>query len=93
MPMRIEATSITNATAGELLAEGTAAIARGEVDFDLSAVTEIDTAAIALLLDWQRQALARGSRLRLSGVPADIASLAELYGVDELLHLDGQRPA
>ena len=91
--MRIEATSITNANAGELLAGGAAAIARGEVDFDLSAVTEIDTAAIALLLDWQRQALARGSRLRLSGVPAGIASLAKLYGVDELLHLDGQRPA
>jgi hypothetical protein len=48
--MRIEATSITNANAGELLAEGSAAIARGDFAFDLQAVTEVDTAAIALLL-------------------------------------------
>jgi phospholipid transport system transporter-binding protein len=53
--MRIEATSITNANAGELLAEGSAAIARGDFAFDLQAVTEVDTAAIALLLAWQRR--------------------------------------
>ncbi len=87
--MKIAATSITNANAGELLAEGAAAIARGEFDFDLSAVTEVDSAAVALLLEWQRQAVARGGRLALSGVPADIASLAKLYGVDALLDLGG----
>jgi phospholipid transport system transporter-binding protein len=87
--MNIEATSITNANAGELLAEGSAAIARGDFAFDLKSVTEVDTAAVALLLEWQRQAIARGGRLALAGVPADIASLARLYGVDELLDLGG----
>jgi phospholipid transport system transporter-binding protein len=91
--MRIEATSITNANAGELLAEGSAAIARGDFAFDLQAVTEVDTAAIALLLAWQRQAIAGGGRLRLAGVPADIASLASLYGVDGLLDLHGSAEA
>lgn len=85
--MKIAVTSITNANAGELLAEGAAAIARGEFEFDLSAVAEVDSAAVALLLEWQRQAVARGGRLALSGVPADIASLAKLYGVDSLLDL------
>jgi len=89
--MRIAATSITNASAGELLGEGLAAIGRGDLEVDLAAVTEVDTAAIALLLEWQRQAAASGGRLRLSGVPADIASLAKLYGVDGLLGLDEQR--
>jgi len=89
--MKLEATSITNATAGELLAEGAAAIARGDFAFDLAAVAEVDTAAVALLLEWQRQAAARGGRLLLSGVPADIASLARLYGVGELLDLGEQR--
>jgi ABC-type transporter Mla MlaB component len=56
-------------------------------------VTEVDTAVIALLLEWQRQAVARGGRLVFSGVPADIDSLARLYGVDRLLALDGQRAA
>jgi phospholipid transport system transporter-binding protein len=91
--MNIEATSITNANAGELLGVGNAAIARGEFAFDLASVTEVDTAAIALLLEWQRQAIAQGSRLALSSVPADIASLARLYGVDGLLDLAGQAAA
>ena len=85
--MIVEARSITNANAGELLVSGSAAIARGELAFDLSAVAEVDTAAIALLLEWQRQAIARGGRLALSGVPADVVSLARLYGVDGLLGL------
>lgn len=89
--MKIAATSITNANAGDLLAEGWSAIERGEFAFDLSAVTEVDTAAIALLLDWQRRASFRGGRLQFSGVPADIASLAKLYGVDGLLGLGGAR--
>ena len=85
--MRLEATSINNANAVELLAAGSAAIAAGDFVFDLQSVTEVDTAAVALLLEWQRQAIARGGRLVLSGVPADVASLARLYGVDGLLDL------
>jgi phospholipid transport system transporter-binding protein len=88
--MKIAAASITNANAASVLAEGAAAIERGDLAFDLGAVAEVDTAAIALLLEWQRLAQARGGRLALSGVPADIASLAKLYGVDRLLDLDGQ---
>jgi phospholipid transport system transporter-binding protein len=87
--MKIEATSITNENAGALLAEGATAIAAGDYAVDLTAVAEVDTAAIALLLDWQRQAQSCGGKLALSGVPADISSLAKLYGVDGLLGLDG----
>ncbi len=87
--MKIEATAMTNETAGALLAEGAAAIEGGDFAFDLATVVEVDTAAIALLIEWQRQAHARGGKLALSSVPDDIASLAHLYGVDELLGLDG----
>jgi phospholipid transport system transporter-binding protein len=85
--MNIDATSVTNANADDLLAAGSAAIARGEFAFDLSAVREVDSAAVALLLAWQRQAIAAGGRLLLAGVPADVVSLARLYGVDGLLGL------
>ncbi len=88
--MKVEAKSITNANAGELLAAGSGAIARGDLAFDLAAVAEVDSAAVALLLEWQRQAIARGGRLALTGVPADVVSLARLYGVDSLLDLGGQ---
>ena len=87
--MKISAASITNANAGALLAEGATAIGRGDFEVDLAAVTEVDTAAIALLLEWQRQAVSRGGRLAFVGVPAAIASLAKLYGVDGLLSLGG----
>jgi len=91
--MKVAVTSITNANAGEVLLEGLASIANGDFAVDLAAVSEVDTAAIALLLEWQRQAVARGGRLAFSSVPADIESLARLYGVDRLLALDGQRAA
>jgi len=91
--MKVAVTSITNANAGEVLLEGLATIANGDFAVDLAAVTEVDTAAIALLLEWQRQAVARGGRLVFSSVPADIDSLARLYGVDRLLALDDQRAA
>ena len=54
---------------------------------DASALTELDTAAIALLLDCQRQARAAGKPLQLVGAPPKLAQLAALYGVDGLLGL------
>jgi len=86
--VKIAAPSITNANAGDLLVAGAAAIAGGDLAIDLSAVAEVDTAAVALLLEWQRQAQARGARLELAAVPDDVASLARLYGVDGLLGIE-----
>lgn len=50
---------------------------------DLSAVTEVDSAALGLLLEWRRQA--PDSKLHFSHLPAAVLSLAELYGVLDLL--------
>jgi phospholipid transport system transporter-binding protein len=47
----------------------------------------LDSAAVALLLDCQRQALARGKTLRVTGAPAKLGQLARLYGVEALLGL------
>jgi len=54
---------------------------------DASALRELDTAAVALLLDCQRQAHARGLSLQVVGAPPKLAQLARLYGVDALLGL------
>ncbi|MEY3899024.1 MAG: hypothetical protein RI962_179, partial [Pseudomonadota bacterium] len=40
---------------------------------------------IAVLLAWQRAARAAGKTLHISRLPAGLASLATLYGVDRLL--------
>ena len=50
---------------------------------DLAEVTEIDSAAVSLLLEWRRQA--NGSTLRFTNLPAALKSLAELYGVTDLI--------
>jgi phospholipid transport system transporter-binding protein len=70
---------------------GRAAIAAGETDFDLSALTALDSTAVAAMLDWQRHAAAQGKRLRFHGVSASLSSLISLYGVTDLLLADGQR--
>lgn len=54
---------------------------------DASALVELDTAAVAVLLACQRQAQARGKQLRVTGAPEKLGQLAQLYGVSELLGL------
>ena len=52
---------------------------------DASGLQVLDTAALAVLLDCQRQVQALGRRLRITGVPPKLQQLAQLYGVDALL--------
>jgi phospholipid transport system transporter-binding protein len=52
---------------------------------DLKGVDPVDSAGVAILLEWKRRALAEGIKLAFEHVPPTMASLAELYGVDELL--------
>ena len=59
----------------------------GAVAVDASALASFDSSAIALLLELQRQARARGVELSLLHPPAKLAQLAALYGVDGLLGL------
>lgn len=52
---------------------------------DLGAATEIDSSAVALLLEWRREARRRNIELRVVNAPANIKSLGDLYGVSDLL--------
>jgi phospholipid transport system transporter-binding protein len=55
----------------------------GVVDF--GAVTGVDSAAVALALEWLREARRCNVALRFINLPASMRNLAELYGVSELL--------
>lgn len=55
------------------------------LEIDLSAVHEVDTTALSLLFEWQRQAERRGRRLVYSHLPSNLLSLATLYGVLEMI--------
>jgi phospholipid transport system transporter-binding protein len=52
---------------------------------DFSAITGVDSSAVALLLEWRRQALKRGKTLQFVNLPDNLMALAELYGVADLI--------
>lgn len=77
--------SLTIPHARAELEAGLKAIARGEAQFDMASVKEIDSAAVATLLAWQRAARQNGRSLSFSNMPQSLLSLARLYGVDGFL--------
>lgn len=52
---------------------------------DFSRVTAVDSAAVALALEWQRNAAARNVTIALANVPEALRKLANLYGVTDLV--------
>jgi phospholipid transport system transporter-binding protein len=79
--------SLTVDNARTVLAAGLEAIARGQAEFDLGGLANVDSAAVATLVAWQRAARQSGKQLAFIGLPANLRSLVDLYGADELLHL------
>ena len=69
------------------LQAGLLAIAQGQKVFDLSTVSTCDSIAVAILIGWQRAAQEQGVALRFIAVPANLQSLAQLYGVADLLSM------
>ncbi|MGH8640616.1 MAG: STAS domain-containing protein [Burkholderiales bacterium] len=57
---------------------------------DLSGVTEVDSSALSLLLEWRRDAARNGRAVRFARLPANLRSLAQLYGVTELLAMNAE---
>ncbi len=52
---------------------------------DFGGVTEADSAALALIFKWQRDAARRERVVRCINMPANVVALARLYGVDDLI--------
>jgi len=77
--------ALTFQTARAALAQGAAAIAAGETVFDLGGVKTADSSGVALMLAWQRRAKDAGRSLTFLNVPANLHTLAAVYGVDALL--------
>jgi phospholipid transport system transporter-binding protein len=55
------------------------------IRIDFAAVAGVDSAAVALLLEWRRMAQARGKTLVFENLPPNLLALAALYGVAELV--------
>ncbi|MET0382735.1 MAG: STAS domain-containing protein [Burkholderiaceae bacterium] len=57
---------------------------------DAAPVAQLDTSALAVLLECARIAAVGKRRLQIVGAPARLSDLAHLYGVDGLLGLDAR---
>lgn len=83
---RVEVTGpMIMSDASTLLAEGEAAIAQKATRFDLSGVTEMDSSCLAVIFGWMRAARDAGATISLVNPPPNLLSLAEVYGVTDLL--------
>ncbi len=76
-------------TLPRVLAESAAYTARSDLPdrltIDFAGITSVDSSAVALLLEWRREAERRKKTLVFVNLPANLVSLAELYGVAELI--------
>ena len=52
---------------------------------DAAGLSDFDSAALAVMFEWERRARARGLRLEWAGLPQGLVSLARLYGVESML--------
>lgn len=76
--------TLTHASATTALAAGLARIDAGATAVDCAPLGQFDSSALAVLLAWRRAAQAKGRSLDILNVPAGLASLAQVYGVDVL---------
>ncbi len=75
------------ASVARLRSAGLALIAgaAGDLTLDLAAVPAVDSAGLALLIDWLAAARAAGKRLRYAQAPQALIALARLSEVEPLL--------
>jgi phospholipid transport system transporter-binding protein len=76
---------LTIGSAAELAEEGRRLFVAERVVVDLAGVTEVDSAAVSLLLEWRRAARGANRHIEYVNLPDNLKSLAALYGVSELL--------
>ncbi len=77
--------AMTLANAKALLAEGTTLLSDAVTVFDLGAVTEVDSSGLAVIFGWLREAQRLGKPVSIVNFPENLSSLAEVYGVSDLL--------
>ena len=84
-PRLVVSGAVTLANAAALLEEGRRHIAEGVQTIDLGEVNEMDSALLAMLLAWLRDARSRSRTLSFVNLPESLRTIAQLYGVDRLL--------
>lgn len=69
---------------------GIALFDREDLVVDLAQVTDVDSSAVSMLLQWQREASRGNRQIHFANVPQKLQSLIQLYSVSELIHWSAQ---
>jgi len=76
---------VTLAGVSALLAEGVRSFEGNPVLVDLSGVTEADSSAISLMLEWTRSMHGSNRQIFFANLGESLVSIANLYGVTDLI--------
>mgnify|MGYP006305688745 CR=1 FL=1 len=60
----------------------------GDISVALDDVQRVDSAGLALLLQWVRSARSAGGQVTFTGIPSQLAAIARVSGVDAILAVD-----
>lgn len=53
---------------------------------DFANVTDVDTSTISLIFEWKRRAQKENQAIKFVNLPANLTTLAQLYGVAEIIN-------
>lgn len=73
--------------ANAVLSESAILPMENQLTIDFSNITNIDTSALALMIEWMRRAKLEFCLVNFTHVPDNLKSLALLYGVDQILNV------
>jgi len=72
-------------SANAVLKESASLVMDDKLSIDFSKISNIDTSALALMIEWTRRAKIEFCQLSFIHVPENLKSLAVLYGVNDFL--------
>jgi len=81
----LDSGGLTMETVPALFATGLRHLESDDLWVDFSRVESVDSAAVSMLLGWERAAQRGKRELHVFNIPDDLLSLAGLYGVADLL--------
>jgi len=73
--------------ANAVLSESSALDMPDNLCVDMAGVTSVDTAALSLVMEWQRRANLSSQQVSFTNLPESLISLAALYGVADFISL------
>lgn len=83
--------SLSFATVPQACAQGIMLFAHDSptLTLDLQGITHTDSAGLALMIEWMRNARQRDKQIRFENIPAQMLSIARLSGLDKILLPNG----